>query len=102
MTVNVTASSTQVLPGSKFAKVLILQNQNTDTDIFLGWGDGLTPPTVSVSGSTDAGIMLARAQSSTQPTTLILMGEEARAVLANPLYAIHNASGTKTMVVQIH
>jgi hypothetical protein len=92
----VTTSSAVVRAGTPFTKLLILQNQNTDADIFLGWGG----TDVSAADDATAGIMLARAESATKPTTMMIGGENLIPVASADLKALHNGSGTKYLTIQ--
>ena len=92
----VTTSSAIVRQATPYTKLLILQNQNTDADIFIGWGE----TAVSAAGDETAGIMLARAESATKPTTMLIGGDDLIPVASSPFKALHNGSGTKYLTIQ--
>jgi hypothetical protein len=92
VTITATAPGTKI-DGKAYTRMLAIQNQQTDTDFFLNFADS-----VSVAGASDAGIMIARAKSSTEPTTLLIGAGQTQNLASTSFHIISN-NGDKDLII---
>ncbi len=98
MIITVTDTAQKLIPvtqGRRYSTG-IFQNENTDVDVYIGFGSAPT-----VSGAADAGVLVSRAAGTNVPTTLILGGDVHTSQLSGDIWFIHGGSGSKSFRVNL-